>query len=79
MSQDVLYMDKIFATHVFISPYSKDIGQLYEIPYKLTTPLNGNAVMSGIYERMTKVLEQRGYRLHYIRWGVKTVVVSKIS
>ena len=78
MSKDILHMDKIFATHVDSSHESRNVGQLYEIPYTMGTPLNGNAGMSEIYVRMTNVLEQRGYRLHYIRWGVKTAVVSKL-
>lgn len=77
MSRDILYMGKMYP--ILENTLRDSTDQLFEIPFTLAEPKNGNADMALIYVRMTGVLRNRGYKLIDIRWGTRTVVVSKLS
>ena len=68
-------MDKMYP--ILRNTPQDNISQFYEIPFTLSEPVRGNASMSEIYHRMTKVLYNRGYVLIDIRWGINVVLVRK--
>lgn len=76
MSRDILYMGKMYP--ILNNTPQSSTDQLFEIPFTLADSVDGNAGMALIYVRMTGVLKNRGYKLIDIRWGTRTVVVSKM-
>lgn len=76
MSRDILYMGKMYP--ILENTLRDSTDQLFEIPFTLADSVDGNSGMALIYVRMTGVLRNRGYKLIDIRWGTRTVIVSKI-